>query len=281
MPASKKTSASKVKKNTPATKRFRLSRLQVILAVLLVGIVGSYALVRSFASTGSIYLSPATTNVVQGKPVALSLRINPGGNVDAVQATVTYDPTKLQFVSVSNTGSPFTDTLQQTSTTGSIVLAYSVGIGAASVNTDSLIATLNFTALAGSSSTSVTLSNANATNLGSYTDPSTANAFVDFSAPAPPPDTSAPSVSITSPISGATGTKFNVAATATDNVGVTKMELYVDNKLTTSTSKSSLTYTLSLKGGGKKGSGSATAHTIAIKAYDAAGNVGNNSLTVY
>jgi hypothetical protein len=86
-------------------------------------------------------------------------------------------------------------------------------------------------------------------------------------------DTTPPTTSITAPANNATvsGT-INVTATATDNVGVTKMEIYIDGALKTSnTNLTSLTYswnTTTVANG---------SHTIVSKAYDAANNVGTSA----
>ena len=86
-------------------------------------------------------------------------------------------------------------------------------------------------------------------------------------------DTTPPTTSITAPAGGATvsGTA-NVTATAADNVGVTKIEIYVDGALKASnTSAGSLTFawnTTTVANG---------AHTLQSKAYDAAGNVGTSA----
>jgi hypothetical protein len=86
-------------------------------------------------------------------------------------------------------------------------------------------------------------------------------------------DTTPPSTSVTAPANGATvsGT-VSVTATASDNVGVTKMEIYIDGTLRTSnTNATSLTYswnTTTFANG---------SHSIVSKAYDAAGNVGTST----
>ena len=85
-------------------------------------------------------------------------------------------------------------------------------------------------------------------------------------------DTTPPTTSVTAPASGATvsGT-VTATATATDNVGVTRIELYVDGALlgsgTTSPTSASWNTTTSANG----------THTITSKAYDAAGNVGTSA----
>ena len=87
------------------------------------------------------------------------------------------------------------------------------------------------------------------------------------------PDTTAPTVSIVSP---AGGTSLNgnvtVQASASDNVGVVRVELYVDGKLQAADASAPWTFSLNTK---KLGSGS---HSLQCKAYDAAGNVGSSAL---
>ncbi len=89
---------------------------------------------------------------------------------------------------------------------------------------------------------------------------------------AQPPDTTPPTTSITSPADGATvsGT-ITVAATASDDVGVTKVEFYLDGTLqiadTTSPYSWSWDTTRSANG----------AHALTSKAYDSAGNSGTST----
>ncbi len=86
-------------------------------------------------------------------------------------------------------------------------------------------------------------------------------------------DTTPPTTAITAPANGATvsGT-VSVTATASDNVGVTKMEVYIDGALKTSnTNATSISYswnTTTVANG---------SHSIVSKAYDAAGNVGTSA----
>jgi thermitase len=89
-------------------------------------------------------------------------------------------------------------------------------------------------------------------------------------------DTIPPTVSITSPIAGATvaGT-LAVSGSATDSTdGVAKIEYYVDNQLMSSTASSPFSFswsTTSVPNG---------SHTLMVKAYDAASNVGQASVSV-
>jgi hypothetical protein len=87
-----------------------------------------------------------------------------------------------------------------------------------------------------------------------------------------PPDTTPPTTSITSPANGATvsGT-ITVTASASDNVGVVKVEFYIDSVLKSTVTTSPYTFswdTTTVANG---------SHTIFSKAYDAAGNVGTSA----
>ena len=89
-----------------------------------------------------------------------------------------------------------------------------------------------------------------------------------FAVGAGAPDTTPPNTSITAPASGATvsGTT-TVTASASDNVGVTKVEFYVDSVLkgTDTTSPYSFAWNTTAYANGS--------HSLASKAYDAANNV--------
>lgn len=91
----------------------------------------------------------------------------------------------------------------------------------------------------------------------------------------PPADTQAPTISITSPASNASlsGT-VGITANASDNVGVTKVEFYLDNALKTTDTASPYSYSLDTT------TVTNSAHTLSVKAYDAAGNVGTASIVV-
>ena len=87
--------------------------------------------------------------------------------------------------------------------------------------------------------------------------------------PSPSGDTTAPSVSITSPKNNAfVKGKPAIKATATGNIKVTKVEFYIDGVL--SATKTSTTSTFSYPWDTKLVSNGT--HTITAKAYDAAGN---------
>jgi thermitase len=88
-------------------------------------------------------------------------------------------------------------------------------------------------------------------------------------------DTVAPAVTITAPANGSTiGSRVSISGSATDNVAVTSMEVYVDGVLKGSSNSGSISISWNSRKAAKG------THTITIKAYDGAGNVGQSSITV-
>ncbi len=92
-------------------------------------------------------------------------------------------------------------------------------------------------------------------------------------------DTTPPSVSLTSPTASTTVNKkgtLSIASTASDNMGASglKQALYIDNKLMTTVTGGSLSYSWNLN------KVSAGAHTITVVATDAAGNSASAGATV-
>jgi chitodextrinase len=93
-----------------------------------------------------------------------------------------------------------------------------------------------------------------------------------------PADTTAPTATINSPTNGSSIKglkKVNISASATDNNVVIKIELYIDGALKTTVTTTNLSYNWSINRSVASGS-----HTITVKAYDAAGNVGQSSVSV-
>jgi hypothetical protein len=86
-------------------------------------------------------------------------------------------------------------------------------------------------------------------------------------------DTTPPTASITAPANGATvSNSVTINATASDNVNVVKMELYIDGTLTTSNTNST-----SLSFSWNTNSVANGSHSLVVKAYDAANNVGTSA----
>lgn len=88
----------------------------------------------------------------------------------------------------------------------------------------------------------------------------------------PQADSTTPNVAITVPTANATVSALTaVTATASDNVGVTKTELYKDGTLFATDTVSPYTFSWDTT---KDANG---AHSLQVKAYDAAGNVGSST----
>jgi hypothetical protein len=92
-----------------------------------------------------------------------------------------------------------------------------------------------------------------------------------------PTDLTNPVVTISSPRDGATvGTSTTISASATDNVRVIRMKIWIDGQLVRSTTNTtSIAYTWN------SGAAAAGRHTITVKAYDFTGNAGIKSVYVY
>ncbi len=84
-------------------------------------------------------------------------------------------------------------------------------------------------------------------------------------------DTQAPTAAITSPVNGASiqGT-LNVTANAQDNFGVDKTELYLDGAFAATSSAEPFSFSVDTS------QFSAGSHSLVVKAYDEAGNVGSS-----
>jgi pseudomonalisin len=86
------------------------------------------------------------------------------------------------------------------------------------------------------------------------------------------PDTTPPTTSITAPANGATvsGTT-SVTASASDNVGVTKVEFYLDGTLASTDTTSPYSWSWDTT------TATNASHSLVTKAYDAAGNIGTST----
>ena len=106
---------------------------------------------------------------------------------------------------------------------------------------------------------------------------SSAPVTVDNAAPPnPTADEQAPTISILSPSNGSSiGNSVNVLVSASDNTGVVKVELYVDGKLTAISTAAPFT----TKWNAKPKSVARGAHSLQVRAYDAAGNIGYSGVT--
>lgn len=99
--------------------------------------------------------------------------------------------------------------------------------------------------------------------------------FDDFSITSAAGDSTPPTVNITNPSNGATISGVEVVqATASDNIGVTKVEFYLDGTLRSTDTSSPFVWNFDTN------TTSTGAHVIEARAYDAANNIGTTSINV-
>lgn len=225
---------------------------------------------KAAAGTATMSLSPASKTLNQGESFTVQIREDSGTEpVNAVQANLTYDANMLDFVSIDDTGTAFGFPLDESGGGGSVKIAR-MSIPDSQTG-DQLIATVTFTAktipgattIDFASGTAIVRSTDNVDILGSTT-PGT------YTIGDPPP-----SVTITNPTSGETvsGT-INVIATATDNIGVNKVDFSIDGKLRSSDSTSPYEYSWDTT------TETDVDHTITATAFDTNNNSAKDSVTV-
>jgi hypothetical protein len=272
-----------MKSSKNAIKPFRVSSFsqkQLLVFAAVFGLIGGYMLFKALAAPAAptIYLTPDTRTLASGTTFTVDVREDSGGSsVNAVQANLSYPSNLLDFVSINTTNSAFTTEAETcpgpdcTITAGSIRIARGT---TSSLTGDRLLATITFrskttggtanvvftngTALVSSSSNQNLLSSLSATGGGSY----------DI-------DTTAPTVSVTSPSNGAAvskGSTVSVTASASDGGGVSSVQFLVDGTAVGTDASSPYTYSWNTS------SVSLGSHTLQAKATDASGNVGTSAL---
>lgn len=95
--------------------------------------------------------------------------------------------------------------------------------------------------------------------------------------PTPTPDTQPPAINITYPVNGSTvkgGSTVNISADASDNVGITQVEFYINNNLQCTDMASPYNCSWNVPRGKK------TTYTLNAKAYDQANNTSSASITI-
>lgn len=218
------------------------------------------------------------------------------GNLDTVDFYVTVTPTgtvisplppsshlvlspsTLSFSGVSGGSSPSSKTTTL-SNTGSLTsnwstmtdqgwchvspLSGTTGVG----SSNNLSVSVDAPSNVGTFTCKVTISDPGADN-----SPQVVNVTYTVTAPV---ETILPVVSITSPLNGTTVARrstVTIVATASDNIGVTRVEFYINNNLVCTDTTSAYTCIWKVSGAPNK------TYTLQAKAYDAAGNVGSSPI---
>jgi len=114
---------------------------------LLLTLVGFSFVLASSAHASSLSLSPASGTFSAGSTVKVNVYANTGGeNINAVQANVAYPSDKLQFLSVSTSGSVLTIIAEKNASGG--VVRVAGGTPSPGFSGNKLIASITFKALA-------------------------------------------------------------------------------------------------------------------------------------
>lgn len=280
-----------------------VSKLHAVAVAGAAAVIGVLILLAARASTTQLYLTPASGTYASGSIISVDLRMNSGTEaVNAVEAYVTYAPDLLEYVSTSADGGVF-DVATPSSGAASGVVTISRG-SVAGISGDQKIATVVFRALKDGpaavslGSNSVLLSAASSANIaasfggssfrigGIAPQPVQPTQPVPTPAPAPVPlpvppapgsDTAPPTVSIRSPLNGSILPRKGrtaIAATATDDVEVVRMEVLVDGRLHAMVLGDAISANWNVK---RLPRGS---HTVTVRASDAAGNTGSAEIKV-
>ena len=128
-------------------------------SILAAGICGSLVLLGSgisyAAGSASLSLSPSVSSVNNGASFSVSISENGNGSaVNVVTAKLSYNPSLLQFVGV-NCGGLFANSVSPSGGAGSVTLTCYTAAGSAAPTDSQYVGSVNFKALAGSGSATV------------------------------------------------------------------------------------------------------------------------------
>ncbi len=110
-------------------------------------ISASFGASSAVAASASLSVEPATAVYELGEPFTVELRVDPGGTpVATIDATISYDPERIEFVSVSDANSVFSTLLvDSTRANGEIDLSALIqGADEPFVGSDGLVGTITF-----------------------------------------------------------------------------------------------------------------------------------------
>jgi hypothetical protein len=133
-------------------------------ALLVVGSVAYFGTQQNqgshAASLGLLTMSPTTATLIQGSNVSVTLSENSGTDtVNAVQASVSYDATKLQYVSMSE-GTAFPTVAANSTATAGLIRVGRATLPASPVTGTNTIVVLTFKVIGGSGTAALTYDSA-------------------------------------------------------------------------------------------------------------------------
>lgn len=241
--------------------KLRGKTLAIVIALLVV--VGGFFIYKSFAANDTLSLSPASSSPALGSSFTVTVNENSNtDSVNAVEADLTYDQSKLQFVSIDYSTSAFA--LQGTSSGGAGLISIARATTTALTGSH-VVGVITFSAIgAGSANvnfaaTSTLVKASDSTKIATITSGGTYT-IADTQAPAVPTG-----------LTAGTKTDINLAlswSASRDNVATTGYNILrngtkIGTTATTSFSDTGLT--------------PSTAYSYTVQAFDAAGNTSASS----
>jgi len=254
---------------------FRKSFVLPVAAIAGAAVVAVSGMIPAFAASVTASYSPASQSIANGSNVVMTVTSSAGSNhILTDQLRVTFDSSKLQFVSANYAGSPLdTDAPDAGSGSG----YYQISRYSLSTHPTGNFTLATMTVSSGSTSVGYAAGNS---SVYIQEDGGASNALTSVSGAnysfTSPPDTTQPSVSVTAPSNNATVSGGSVAfsANASDNIGVARVEFIVDGSVKNTDTSSPYATTIDSK------TLSDGAHTFMAKSYDAAGNSAAASVVV-
>lgn len=148
-------------------------------SVLLMAVAGVLIIGKVFAGTGYFESSSSGPDASPDNPVEVVISVSPETGVDGIEAFLSYDTNKLEFVSVNADESAFPLELEQSNAAGEVKIVRGI-LGNKVNGANSPVATVTFNALGEASSSDVSISG-KATSEGEYLEPSSTNLEVQYS----------------------------------------------------------------------------------------------------
>lgn len=264
--------ASAASKLIKKTSKFNFKHPRFIASILFVIIfasIGTYLfMVSRAAGTATLTLTPASQSLTLGSNLTVTITENSTDSVNAVQADLTYDSTRLQFSSIDTTTSDFDLIAQNTGGNGKVNIA----VGSTTSKTGSrIVAKVTFVTKATGAaaitfdSSCLIIKNDGVNPPSNVLGTSTGGSYTIT-------DNQAPSVPTNLHLTSSTSSSITFGWTASsDNVGVTGYNVFRNgSKVGTSVSNSYTDTGLTI----------GVNYTYTVSAYDAATNTSAQSSSV-
>lgn len=260
---------------------FRMDKKYFGIFVFIIALFGVVVLFRSQAAdqnppAPAVYLTPTNVTYAANQTFTVNLRENSGSiPVYAVGAKISYPANLLEFQSISTTNTAFPTVVPSATYGGNGEVSVEAGAAAGGnpLTGDNFVATITFKTLTSSGTANLSFGNGtqllestNFTNLLSASDMYGASFTVD---------TTAPSVSVTSPANNASiarGTTATITVSASDNSSVNAVDVLIDGVVRTTLTSAPYNYSWNTS------SLSLGAHSIQAVARDPYGNTGNSQV---